>query len=641
MVDDRYRIVARLGSGGMADVYCADDTQLGRRVALKILYGRFAEDDEFVERFRREASHAAGLQHQHVVSVYDRGEWDSTSYIAMEFVDGRTLKQIIQAEAPIEPLRAIDIVTQVLRAARFAHKRGIIHRDLKPHNVIVEESPAGPHAKVTDFGIARAGASDMTQTGSIMGTAQYLSPEQAQGHPVTPQSDLYSVGIVLYEMLTAKLPFEGESAVTIALKQVNEPPVPPGQLNPDVPGPLEDVILRALAKDPADRFADADEFIAALEAARVQIVDGTAPPATATTAFAAVPEEAAVYPAPLVDEDPVAREERRWPWALLVALLAAGVIVGLALLLGGGKKVKVANVVGVQSAIAAARLHDDGFAVSSETATSPKPRGQVIGQNPVGGTRLKEGATVSLTVSGGLGSKQVPLVEDLGRNAARKKLTDAGFEVGKDVLRTSDTVVKNHVISSSPPGGTPLDVGSTIVLVVSAGPERVDIPAVVNKPEDEASATLRDAGFEVDVIDKESADKDPGTVLLQAPAAGGQAPKGSTIHITVAREPETVLIPDVTGENSSDAVSALSGAGFRVKTRSKEVDGPEGDDVVLTQSPTGGGDKKAKRSSEVTITVGRFTPALDPEGTDTTTTTPPAETTPTTTTPPATTVPTP
>ena len=221
VVDGRYRVIKRLGSGGMADVYCAEDLQLGRQVALKVLYGRFAEDSEFVERFRREASSAAGLQHQHVVGVYDRGEWDGTYYIAMEFLDGRSLKQIVQDEGPLDPARAVDLTTQVLRAARFAHRRGVIHRDLKPHNVIVD---ADGRAKVTDFGIARAGASDMTETGSIMGTAQYLSPEQAQGHPVSEQSDLYSVGIMLYELLTARLPFDGESAVTIALKHVNEQP---------------------------------------------------------------------------------------------------------------------------------------------------------------------------------------------------------------------------------------------------------------------------------------------------------------------------------------------------------------------------------------------------------------------------------
>src|SRR5687768_4824476 len=215
----------------MAEVYCAEDSQLGRQIALKLLYRRFAEDPEFVERFRREASAAAGLQHPNVVAVYDRGEWDGTYYIAMEFLEGETLKDLIVREAPLENDRAIEFAIQILRASRFAHKRGIVHRDLKPHNVMVD---ADGRAKVTDFGIARAGASDMTETGSILGTAQYLSPEQAQGHAVTGASDLYSIGIIVYEMVTGHVPFDGDSAVTIALKQVSEPPVPPSHLNPAV-----------------------------------------------------------------------------------------------------------------------------------------------------------------------------------------------------------------------------------------------------------------------------------------------------------------------------------------------------------------------------------------------------------------------
>src|ERR1700757_5541939 len=202
LVDGRYEVISRLGGGGMADVFLAQDDQLGRKVALKLLHRRFAQDPDFVERFRREAQAAAGLQHPNVVGVYDRGSFDDTYYIAMEYLPGRSLKQLIRQDAPLDPIQAIDLATQILRAARFAHRRGVIHRDLKPHNVIVDDSG---HAKVTDFGIARAGASDMTETGSIMGTAQYLSPEQAQGHAVNVQSDLYSVGVILYEMLTARV----------------------------------------------------------------------------------------------------------------------------------------------------------------------------------------------------------------------------------------------------------------------------------------------------------------------------------------------------------------------------------------------------------------------------------------------------
>src|SRR5215218_8971872 len=264
LVDGRYRIIRRLGSGGMADVYSAEDTQLGREVALKLLYRRFAEDAEFVERFRREASSAAGLQHPNVVQVFDRGEWDGTYYIAMEYLTGRNLKQVVRDHGALEPALAVDLTIQILKAARFAHRRGIVHRDIKPHNVIVDDEG---RAKVTDFGIARAGASDMTETGSIMGTAQYLSPEQAQGHPVDARSDLYATGIVLYELLTGTLPFDADSPVTIALKQVSEDPLPPRQRNPAVPPALDAVVLRALQKDPADRYQDADQFIAALEAA--------------------------------------------------------------------------------------------------------------------------------------------------------------------------------------------------------------------------------------------------------------------------------------------------------------------------------------------------------------------------------------
>src|SRR4051794_14967020 len=329
----------------MADVYCAQDSQLGRQIALKVLHRRFARDTEFVERFRREASAAAGLQHPNVVGVFDRGEYDGTYYIAMEYLPGRTLKEVIREEAPLDQLRAIDYGIQILQAASFAHRRGVIHRDFKPHNVIVG---ADERLKVTDFGIARAGASEMTETGSIMGTAQYLSPEQAQGQRVGAPSDLYSIGVIMFEMLTARVPFGGESAVSIALKHVSEEPPPLRSLRPDVHPRLEQAIGRALLKDPAQRYASADEFIAALEQARTAIATGDNSGGTSTFVPVAPPQE----------HDP---RGRRWPFIVL-ALLFLLIALGAALWHPWTtKQVAVPAVVGKTASSATTLLEQDGF----------------------------------------------------------------------------------------------------------------------------------------------------------------------------------------------------------------------------------------------------------------------------------------
>src|SRR3954464_4092451 len=318
VVDGRYWIERRIGSGGMADVYVAADSQLGREVAIKMLHRRFSRDQEFVERFRREASAAAGLQHPNVVSVFDRGEYDGTYYIAMEYLPGKTLKEVLREEAPLDQLRAIDYAIQILQAAAFAHRRGIIHRDFKPHNVMV--GPDG-RLKVTDFGITRAGASEMTETGSIMGTAQYLSPEQAQGQRVGAQSDLYSIGVMLYEMLTGRVPFSGDSAVSIALKHVSEVPARLRDLRPDVHPRLEQAVGRALLKDPAQRYASADEFIAALEQARAAIASGENGAPGGTSSW---------MPPVLPDEEERDQRGARWPWIVLVLLLL-GLVVAAAI----------------------------------------------------------------------------------------------------------------------------------------------------------------------------------------------------------------------------------------------------------------------------------------------------------------------
>src|SRR5215213_10210855 len=315
VVDGRYRIERRIGSGGMADVYCAADSQLGREVAIKMLHRRFARDQEFVERFRREASAAAGLQHPNVVSVFDRGEYDGTYYIAMEYLPGKTLKEVVREEAPLDQLRAIAFGIQILQAAAFAHRRGVIHRDFKPHNVIVG---GDDRLKVTDFGIARAGASEMTETGSIMGTAQYLSPEQAQGQRVGAASDLYSIGVIMYELLAGRVPFTGDSAVSIALKHVSEQPQRLRELRPDVHPRLEQAVGRALLKDPAQRYASADEFIAALEQARAAIVSGDNGAGTSTFVPVAPPDA----------HDPRGRRGRFVVLALVLLALAGAAAAG-------------------------------------------------------------------------------------------------------------------------------------------------------------------------------------------------------------------------------------------------------------------------------------------------------------------------
>jgi beta-lactam-binding protein with PASTA domain/predicted Ser/Thr protein kinase len=594
VVDERYRVLNRIGSGGMADVYCAEDLQLGRRVALKLLYRRFAEDEEFVERFRREASSAAGLQHPNVVAVFDRGEFDGTYYIAMEFLEGRSLKQIVRQEGALDPDRAIDLVVQILKAARFAHRRGIVHRDIKPHNVIVDDEG---RAKVTDFGIARAGASDMTETGSIMGTAQYLSPEQAQGHPVDARADLYSIGVVLYELLTGRVPFDAESAVTIALKQVSEEPVPPSELNPAVSEPLEDVVMQALQKDPANRFADADAFIRALEQAR------GIPPGTGE--YTRVATHTGVYPGlgPVEALERADRRNLRWLAWLLLLLALAAIGVGAYLTLRP-EKVAVPDVVGRRSATAAQILQNRGFEVNVENVRSDSVKAdRVATQRPQPRQQAREGSTVTIIVSSGPGDATIPFVRGSRRARAERRLEAAGFRV--DVRREfSDDVKRDRVIETSPPERSRLERGQTVTLVVSRGARQVEVPDVVGRDRDEAERLLSGRGFEVTSNEREDAEREPGTVLAQSPAPGTKVDKGRTVTLTVAKAPPQVKVPDVLDDPVAEAEATLKAAGFKVRKRSEPVDTAEDDKIVLDQSP--GPDEERDKGSRVTLIVGRF-----------------------------------
>jgi eukaryotic-like serine/threonine-protein kinase len=647
IVDDRYRILSRLGAGGMADVFLAEDQQLGRKIALKLLYQRFAEDPGFVERFRREAQAAAGLQHPNVVSVYDRGSYDGTYYIAMEYLPGRSLKQLIRQEAPLDPIRAIDIAVQILKAARFAHRRGVIHRDLKPHNVIVDEADS---AKVTDFGIARAGASDMTETGSIMGTAQYLSPEQAQGHAVSAGSDLYSVGVVLYEMLTSRVPFDAESAVTIALKHVSEAPPPPSSLNSSVPPEVEQVVMWALNKNPVDRPANADEFITALEQAKAAILSGERGQRTASmAALAGVASHryvgAAAVVAPPAAPPPAAAEgdngaagfveeppegpparRRRWPWLVLLLVL---VLVGggvAAYLLTRPAKAVVPPVVGETFDTAQTQLQNEGFAVNQVQELSAKKAGTVLRQDPLGGTKLKVGSTVMLTVSSGPGTATVPGVVGDTLAQAKASIEASNLKVGQVMQQPSTSVATGRVISTSPAAGATPTAGSAVEIFVSSGPPQVQVPDVTSEDIGQAKANLQSQGFTVGpVTEQVSTSATPGTVISQTPSGGTIEPSGTTVDLVVAKQSPTVAVPNVVGQTQGAADATLGSKNFPASAQTTNVSNRAQDGVVLSQSPSAG--IQANPGSTVTITVGHYV-APTPTTTSTTATTP----TPTTTT---------
>jgi beta-lactam-binding protein with PASTA domain len=600
MIDGRYRVVARLGSGGMADVYCAEDTQLGRRVALKVLYRRFAEDAQFVERFKREASSAAGLSHPSIVGVFDRGEWDGTYYIAMELIEGRTLKDVIRERGPAPPEAAVDIAVQILRALKFAHQRGVVHRDIKPQNVLVDDDG---RVKVTDFGIARAGASDMTETGSIMGTAQYLSPEQAQGRPVDARSDLYSVGVVLYEMLTGRVPFDAESPVTVALKQVSEAPIPPRELDPSIPPALEAVVLRTLEKEPELRYADADELIGALEAARA---DPLAVPAAPPPIEEVVEEEG--------------RRFRRWWLWLLILLALAAIAVGLYMTLRT-EQLTVPNVVGREEATAAAILNNRGFDVEIRRVVNEDvERGRVASQEPLPNTTAPEGSVVELVVSEGPGEATVPSVAGMPQDEAEDAIRSEGFTPEVEQVFSTE-VRRGRVIEASPPEGTTLERGSTVTLRVSRGPQQVAVPDVTGETEGNARSELEGAGLRVgEVTEEESQEAEPGTVLDQDPGSGERVAEGSAVNLTVATEPEPVDVPDVIDRTQADARTQLRDAGFEVRVREEEVSDEGEDGVVIDQNPGAG--EQRQPGSRVTIVVGAFSPEATPTPTPTATPTP-------------------
>ena len=627
--DGRYRIVRKLGTGGMADVYLAEDQELGRRVAIKILNDRHAADDQFVERFRREAKNAAGLSHPNIVSVYDRGTAEGTYYIAMEYLDGRSLKELIVSRGPAPVKTAVEYARQVLAAVGFAHRHGIVHRDIKPHNVLVTGDDG--RLKVTDFGIARSGASQMTEVGSIIGTAQYLSPEQARGSPVDQTSDLYSVGVVLYELLTGQVPFTGETPLEIAMKHLSEVPKPPSELRPEVPHDLDLVVLRALAKDPADRYQTAEEMDADLERVLSGMPVGaeTAEAATAVLSgaglIAAAPTSVITRPTRAVTprpgppggtppagyygyEGPPRRRRPIWPWILSILLLcAAGAAAWFAYTkiqdqLNKSKPVAVPNVERLRESLAVQKISNAGLTPHViRKFDDAIEKGVVISQSPNAGVRVAKNSAIDITVSRGPPQVTVPNVLGKSRDDAVAALSDLGLKPSVHTVHSNKT--PNTVTGQDPQAGMKVVKGSRVRINVSSGPQPVSVPYVVGLSFDQASAQLQGAGFAVARKNVDS-DQPKDTVIEQNPT--GTAAPNSTVTLSVSKGPKQSTVPDVTNQDQDSATATLQAAGFQVSVEHQDVQDPGLEGIVLSQNPTGG--TKAPHGSNVTITVGRIIP---------------------------------
>jgi serine/threonine-protein kinase len=568
-------------------------------------------------RFQREAEAAAGLQHPNIVAVFDRGDWEGTYYIAMQYVEGPTLKQLIDSGITIE--QGVAVIRQVLQAAGYAHRQGIVHRDLKPQNVIVD--PEGK-AVVTDFGIARAGVSEITQTGSVMGTPHYLSPEQAQGLDVTAVSDLYSIGVMLYEALTGRVPFEGESAVAVAMKQVSQMPQRPSSIQPRVSPALDAVVMRALEKDPGLRFQSADAFIAALDQAMRE--PGGA--GRGTTSFAALPPVVAV---PVDEEDPEERRRRRRNWWILAALVAIllGALIGL--LLSRDTTTPVPSVHGRSLQRAEEILENAGFSIKQppvEVHRQIEP-GTVLEQDPSASPPAREAEedcafitlfcskpAVQLTVSIGPGEGTIPRVNGLSRGEATKKLEAAEFEVATESINSKE-VEEGDVVKTEPPGGSTATHGSTVTIFVSTGPKLVKVPVLVDKQRRLAVEELRARGLVPEVGEEES-NQPVGRVLRQSPSAGKELEPGSTVGIVVSSGRETKKMPGVVGRERREAVEEVRAAGLTPVVEEEETRNEAKIGLVIRQSPHGG--TELTPGSEVTLIVGKralVTPEeTEPEG---------------------------
>lgn len=603
--NNRYQITERIGVGGMAEVYRAQDNVLGRMVAVKVMLPQYAADPNFTQRFKQEAAAAANLQSPYIVNVYDWGQDEGTYYIVMEFVRGSDLKTAILRRGAINQRKVAEIGSQVCQALSVAHNQDIIHRDIKPQNIMVQ--PDG-NVKVMDFGIARAKNSVMTQTSSVLGTAHYVSPEQAQGKDLTATSDIYSLGIVLYEAATGKLPFDAPDAVSVALKQVNEQPAPPSDINPDIDPDLEAIIMKAMEKNPADRFATANDMRIALNdylagrpvhldngfsnaETRMMTSIGGAAGFGAGGFNNAAADGTQVMPANAVKPVNVSGgagatsyrtgnnlqdDQQKNPKkiaiiaiAAIVALAVIGVVV-FSLMNANQTGNPVPSVLGKTQEEATQLLVDAGFQVGNVDSAYDESveAGLVISQDPSADSKRPEGTKVNLVISQGEELVKVPDLTNKTSDEAREELQKAGLVPSAGAAEYSDTVEKDHVARQSIAAGESVAKGTTVEYYLSLGTEGKEVPNVIGQSKGAAMATLENAGFKVSV-DEKTSDEAAGTVIGQTPSEGLHK-EGDTVNIVVSTGPEQKATYSIGvnytsgGVVSATATSVEEGGSFQV-----------------------------------------------------------------------------
>ena len=560
LIGGRYELGELLGRGGMAEVRKGTDTRLGRVVAVKRLRTDLASDATFQARFRREAQSSASLNHPSIVAVYDTGEeWSEPGgghegvaqpYIVMEYVAGRTLREILREGRKILPERALEITSGVLSALDYSHRAGIIHRDIKPGNVML--TPSGD-VKVMDFGIARAisdASSTMTQTAAVVGTAQYLSPEQARGETVDSRSDVYSAGCLLYELLTGRPPFVGDSPVAVAYQHVREPAVPPSDHDTDLPPEIDAIVMKSLAKRVEDRYQSAAAMRSDIERYLAgRPVHAVAPPAPPTTVLPATAAAAASVPPAAADDEPDRRN--RGLLLFLLGLLIVALIAGAAYLLPSlfespAERTQVPDLIGLSEEQARAEIGNAGLAVGEVTyrADPDGRKDEVLEQDPNRDQFVDPGSEVDLVVSSGKPMVDVPYVIGQPREQARDTLTAEPHDLRVRMQERDSDEPAGQVLETDPAPGTEVPVGSTVTVFYSDGPE--EVPDVVGLQQQEAEERLRAAGFEPDVVESTETKEPKGTVIRQSPQGGQEASDGSTVTIVVSAYEEPSEEPSPT-----------------------------------------------------------------------------------------------